>query len=164
MLPRMDSAEPSMSVGVGVGSVRLLSARGRRKAVGDSGQVLDGAVVKVARYLAPLDVARLECTVEQELALSEPEPEPARERPRDRNLNELQCEQRAQRYRREASPEPAPDVFDQRVPVVRLEQQCRARRRADRQVDLEQLAGSSLVAILRLGQVADAGFDRAGVE
>ena len=141
-----------------------LSPCGGRERVGDAGEVLHGAVVEIGRDLAALDVARFEGPVQQQLSFPQPHAQAARERPGDRDLHELQHQQRAERDRSKAAPQPAAVLRDERVAVVGLEQQPLPRGRADREVDLEQLAVRALVAVLRLRQVAHLGFDRARVD
>ena len=151
-------------LGIGVRTLRPFPSCGRRERVRDTGQVLHRAVVEIGRDLAALDVARFQRPVQQQLAFPQPHAQAARERPGDRDLHELQHQQRAERDRGEAAPQPIAVACDERVVVVGLEQQRLPRRRSDRQVDLEQLAVRAFVAVLRLRQVADVGVDRADVE
>ena len=148
----------------GIGTRGTLPTGRRRERVGDTGKVLDRAIVEIGCNLAALDVARFERPVQQQLSFPQPHAEAARQRPGDRDLHDLQHQQCAERDRGEAAPQAIAVPRDERVVVVGLEQQPLPGGRADRQVDLEQLAVRALVAVLGLGQVADVGFDRAGIE
>ena len=89
--------------------------------------------------------------LQQQLPLLGPLPQPARERVRERDLHELERDAaRRARSERSCATAGCPLLDTKRVAVVRLEQQRLARRRLDREVDLEQLALRLLVAVLGL--------------
>ena len=94
-------------------AVSLLSPCSRRECVRDAGEILHRTVVQIARDLAALDLARLERAVEEQLSLLEPCSQAAGEGPCEQDLHEFEHQQRAQRDRSEAAPQPAADVFDE---------------------------------------------------
>ena len=91
-------------------------------------------------------------------------PQAPGERRGERHLEQLEQQQRPEAERSEAQPQAPPGLGDAGVAEVRLEQQWRAVGRRHRHIHLEQLRRRLLVAVLRLGEVADAGMGLATVE
>ena len=111
--------------------------RGSAQRVRDPGEVLHDPIVEVGGDAAPLVGRRLERAHEQLLPLVLAPLEPAREALGERDLHEPQQEQAARAgaprtAARSGGPSPATDA----PALVRLEEQRRAVRRADREVDL----------------------------
>ena len=142
---------------VPVGDASLARRAGERK--GDAGKVLDDAVMQVAGDAAALRVGGIEGLLQQSLTLTLAFAQPPGERPRDRDLDQLERDQRADRDRREALPDPGAGGGDGVVPVVSLEQQSLSAGRADREVDLEHLVERALETVLRFLEVTDLCLD-----
>ncbi len=121
-----------------------------------AGELLDDAVVQIARDPAAFGIGGVEGVPEQPFAFALARLETACHRPRERDLHELEHDERADRDGCELGPQVAPDLGHAAVAEVRLEQQRRARRCLGAQVDLEQLR-IGLEPVLRLGEVADLG-------
>jgi hypothetical protein len=145
-------------------AVAVELARGGRERVRDAREVLDGAVVEVARDAAPLEVGRGDRAAEQPLALLLRDADPPREPPRERKLHEVEQEQRHEQRGEEGAPEVAPARGHGREGQVRLEQERLAGGGLHRHVDLEQLAAPALEAVLGRVEVAHLGVDAAAAE
>ena len=132
---------------------RALRLGGGAQRVRDSGEMLDGAVVEVGRDPPPFVVRRLDGADEQCLSLCLAPAEPPVEAPRQRHLDEPEEDEAPEHERGERHPDAAPGRRDGAPALVGLEQEWRAVGRADRQVDLVEVALTALVAVLGAREV-----------
>ena len=137
----------------------------RREPERDAGEVLHHAVVQVGR-----DPAALAARRPRSRWRAAPRARAARAAgggPATRRAGPGTAAARAARRAAAARARAAaarPLALTDAEPLVDLEQQRRAVRRADRRVGLQQLALRALVAVLGLGQVAELGVGAAGLE
>ena len=136
-------ARPGRRLGLGSGAER----------VRDPGEVLNRPVVEVGGDPAPLVGRRLDGPDEQRLTILGRPLQAAAEPPRERDLDEPEEDEAAEQERSERQPDPSTGRLDRAAPLVRLEQEGRPVRRADRHVDLVEVALALLEAVLRTGEV-----------
>lgn len=147
----------------GVASGRDLLARGGQAVCGGD-ELLNRPVVEVGRDPSALELGGLDRPLERGLALAVRAADSPRERAREWKLDQLEHEQRADQRRDELPPQVAPARRNVAEAKVRLEEHRLAARRSERHVNLEQLPGSSLEAVLGPREVADSRVDAARLQ
>ncbi len=133
---------------------RAFRLRGGAQRVGDPRQVLHRPVVELGRDPPAFVVGCLDRADEQRLALGLRAPKSPVEAPGERHLNEPEEDEAAEQERCERHPDAAPGGRDRAPPLVRLEQERRPARGADREVHLVQVALPALVPVLGSREIA----------
>ena len=135
-----------------LGAVGLLRRRAQR--IRDPGELLHRPVVEVRRDAPPLVGRCLHRADEQRFAILLRPPQPVAEPPGERHLEEPQQDERCHEETRERQPDPPPGRGYGIAALVRLEEERRAVGRADREIDLVEIAVAALEPVLRAVEVA----------
>ncbi len=138
--------------------------RRRRQLHRKTREFLHGTVVQIAGDAPPLAIRCLDRALHQPLPLVLGGADASRECPGQGDLQQRQGEERDHEDRRERGRELPPSLGDAGSQLVRLEQQRRSVRRADRRVHLQEFAVLPLEPVLRSTQIGHLGGDAAMIQ